>query len=466
MHVSELIRSLGLTRPRRGDGKVAHGHRTIDATTHGHVARRHVGVTSNARARIRALQDSGALKRYSELHPAEFYRLLYAAFPPMAGGDLNAGGGAQPQVQAAIPFTSAAHEHGEPAFVVSANLATTATTLGTGPLNIPAFGYLRHIFLEVVVSGGTGGTIAADGPWNIIQSINFQDVNGANIVGPFGGYELYVANLIGGYAPRSNPVDCPWFVGTAPNPAFYLRVPAELNHTNGLGSLGNQNSSANFQLSVTLNTIANAYSVAPTGTLTVTVRGWLEAWTLPAPVNGRQMPQMQVPPLLGTGQYWTARAQATLVGQNTVGLTRLGNYIRALVFVARDNSAVRSDAVFPDPLIFNWDGVQQWNVSQRFLQQYWYEKTNGTLTRPAGVFALLYNTGGPSDDVGNEDPTLWLPTTTASRLEVTGNSASAGSIQVLTNEVAPVDPDQATRYQFPSGSGAIGANLPPTTVTT
>jgi hypothetical protein len=127
---------------------------------------------------------------------------------------------------------------------------------------------------------------------------------------------------------------------------------------------------------------------------------------------------------------------------------------------------VRSDAVFPDPLIFNWDGVQQWNVSQRFLQQYWYEKTQGTVTRPAGIFALLYNTGGPGDDVGNEDPTLWLPTTTASRLEVTGVSASAGTIQVLTNEVAPVDPDQATRYQFPSGSGAYAANVPPTTTAT
>jgi hypothetical protein len=31
-------------------------------------------------------------------------------------------------------------------------------------------------------------------------------------------------------------------------------------------------------------------------------------------------------------------------------------------------------------------------------------------------------------------------------------------MQILTNEIAPVDADQATRYQFQSGSGAYGVN--------
>lgn len=422
-----------------------------------------------ARSRLRDMEDRGTRRRFERHHPVQFWQLVTDAYPMIAGGSTAAAAQAppQPQAVAAIPFTSSAHEHVEPAFQVSGVLGTTSTVLGTGPLPIPAFGYARHIFLEVVVSGGTGGTIAADGPYNMIQSVNFQDVNGANIVGPFGGYELYLANLIGGYAPNSNPSNAPWFVGTAPNPAFYLRVPCEINHTDGLGALGNQNSAAQFQLSIALNTIANAYSVAPTGTLTVTVRGWLEAWTLPAATDSRGRPQAQVPPLIGTGQYWSARAQATLLGNNTVGLTRLGNYLRALIFVARTAAGVRDDTVFPDPMIFNWDGVQQFNASQRYLQQYWYEHIIGALTRPVGVYALLYNTGGYTDDVGNEQPTLWLPTTSASRLELTGNSALAGSIQVITNEVAPVDPDQATRYQFPNQSGAYGgANLPPTTTTT
>jgi hypothetical protein len=51
----------------------------------------------------------------------------------------------------------------------------------------------------------------------------------------------------------------------------------------------------------------------------------------------------------------------------------------------------------------------------------------------------------------------------SSRLELTGTWAGAGSVQVLTNEIAPVDADQATRFQVPNGSGAYAANVPPTT---
>lgn len=367
----------------------------------------------------------------------------------------------QPAVIAQLPFTASAHEHTEPAFTLSS--AVGAATVAFNPQDIPAYGFIRHIFLEITCAGGTGGTIAADGPWNLIQSLTLQDVNGANIVGPIDGYSLYLANLIGGYAPNQNPANAPWFVSAAPNPAFYLRVPVEISKYDGLGSLANQNASANYKLSITLNTLAAAFSVAPSPVPTVTIKGWLEAWSLPAPTDNRGRPQQQIPPLLGTGQYWSARTQSVLVGNNTVGLTRVGNYIRNLIFVARDASGVRQDTVFPDPMVFNWDGMQIHNASQRYLQQYWYEKVQGALTRPAGVYVLPFNTGGQDDRMGNDPPTLWLPTTQSSRLEITGNSAVAGSVAVLTNEVAPVEENQAERYMFPNASGAYAANGVPTT---
>jgi hypothetical protein len=373
------------------------------------------------------------------------------------------GGGAQnaPEARQLLPFTASAHEHTEPAFTLSS--AVGAATVQFNPQDVPAYGFIRHLFLEVSCTGGTGGTIAADGPWNLIQSLTLQDVNGANIVGPIDGYGLYLANLIGGYAPNQNPANAPWYVGTSPNPSFYLRVPVEISKSNGLGALANQNASANYKLSITLNTLAAGFSVAPSPVPTVTIRGWLEAWTLPAPNDSRGRPQSQVPPLLGTGQYWSQRTQSVLVGNNTVGLTRVGNYIRNLVFVARDASGVRSDAVFPDPMQFNWDGMQIHNASQRYLQQYFFEKLVGAVTRPTGVFVLPFNTGGQDDRAGNDPPDLWLPTSQSSRLEVAGNSAAAGSIQVYTNEIAPVETDQGERYQFGNASGAYAANVPPTT---
>jgi hypothetical protein len=143
-------------------------------------------------------------------------------------------------------------------------------------------------------------------------------------------------------------------------------------------------------------------------------------------------------------------------------MTRVGNYIRAFAFIGRDAGGVRTNASLPDPFQFNWDGMSIFNASQAYMRNYLYEKTNGTLALPVGVLALLYNTAN-SGDIGDEGATLWLPTMQSSRLEVTGTWAGTGSMQVLTNEIAPVDADQATRYQFDSGTGAYAANVPATT---
>lgn len=389
--------------------------------------------------------------------PKEVQAALNMGFRPSIAGGAVAAQGAVP----AAPFTASAHEHVEPAFTVSATPGATVTQFN--PQNVPAYGYVRHLYLDIQATGGVGGTLAADAPWNIIQSITLQDVNGANIVGPMDGYALYLANLVGGYANRSNPQDAPDFVGSAPNPSCFLRVPVEISRKDGLGALANQNAAANYQVAITLNTSANIFSVAPTTAPLITIRAYLEAWTLPAPMDNRGTPQSQVPPMLGTGQYWSTRNQAVAAGANTIGLTRVGNYIRNLVFIARDGTGARADTVFPDPLILNWDGMQVHNASQRYLRQFFYEKTNGILTRPTGVFVLPFDIGGADQALGNETPDLWLPTTQSSRIEATGNSAGAGTVQVLTNEVAPVDADQTTRYQWANGSGAYAANVPPTT---
>jgi hypothetical protein len=79
-----------------------------------------------------------------------------------------------------------------------------------------------------------------------------------------------------------------------------------------------------------------------------------------------------------------ARTQSVLVGANTVGMTRVGNYIRAFGFIGRDASGVRTNASLPDPFQFNWDGMSIINTSQNYMRQKLYESTNGTSRcRPA-----------------------------------------------------------------------------------
>jgi hypothetical protein len=351
----------------------------------------------------------------------------------------------------ALPFIASTHEHTEPAFQFTA--VPGAAVQNINPLDIPAQGYLRAVWLEVSAAGGAGGVASADFPWNLIQSIGLQEVNGSTIITPIDGYALYIANVIGGYSFTNDPAQSPIHVGSSPNPTFYLRVPVEISQKDGLGALANQNAAAQYKLSMAINSIAAAWTTAPTTAPTITVRGWVEAWTLPAATDNRGRPQAQIPPLLGTGQYWSTTTRATIAGANTLAVRRVGNYIRALVWICRDATGARNDAVFPDPFRFNWDGNMIHNASQRYLTSMLRERVNGPFTRPVGVFALPFNHVS-TGRMGNEDPSLWLPTMDTSRLELEGNSAVAGNIQELVNEVAPVETNQAQRYEFPNNTGA------------
>src|SRR5439155_2739070 len=91
--------------------------------------------------------------------------------------------------------------------------------------------------------------------------------------------------------------------------------------------------------------------------------------------------------------------------------------------------------------------------------------TNQALTansRDTGVFAIALS-NVDHGLVGDDDPTLWLPTVQSTRLELTGNSATAGNIQVITGDVAPVEVVPQERFVETSDTGfhpAIGVANP------
>lgn len=384
----------------------------------------------------------------------------------------NAVATAQPSIPA-IPFPAASHRHAELAFQFTAVPGAAVQQLN--PIDIPASGYFRSLFLEVTSTAGTVGVLSTDGPSNFFQSILLQDVNGANIFGPLDGYASALTHVCGGHAFKVHEqvgVADPATIIVGPNPVFSMRIPLEVSQRTGLGALANQNSAANYKLTMAINSEAAITSTPWTVDPTYTVKGWLETWTLPAPQDARNNPQMQVPPLLGTGMFHSSRSKAVSVGNNTVEFTRLGNLLRYIMFIARDVSGVRSAAVFPDPVSFTWDGNNIMSqVSQRYLRTLFNEAilntglaTMGlTPSLPVGVYVLPYNTANQGGRMGDEDPDLYLPTSQSSRLEINGNSAAAGTIQVVTCEVAPYEVTQAERYQQPNASGALmQPNLPTT----
>lgn len=364
----------------------------------------------------------------------------------------QSGAAPAPAAVRAIPFTGAAHEHVESITTTTTTPGTTVATLG--PFDVPAYGYLRHIFLEVSFTGGTvgAGTLSADYPWNALTNIQLLDVNGAPIFGPIDGYAAYQANVWGGYAYRQDPKLSDWYSATF-NGSFFLRIPVEIARHSGLGALANQNAAASYKLSYSVNTIANIYAVAPTTPANVVVKSWLEAWSLPNETDLAGRPQAQIPPAHGTSQYWSQFIKSGIVvGANTTLLPRVGNLIRNIVVIARNGSGVRSDGVMPDPLTLAWDARILTQESQNYRRQKMMESLAGAPTRDTGVFAFPFN-NLVLGHAGDEEANLWLPTVQSTRLELSGSSAVAGSLQIITNDIAPVEVIPSERFVETSASG-------------
>lgn len=389
----------------------------------------------------------------------------------MAGGRTLTRGGTAQGTQgtsrsgppaAMTPFIRASIEHRESMYDSGLKLLTNTGTQDLGSISLPAYGFLRGITLVVSGTGATGGTFTEDGPWNVLQNIMFGEPNGANILQFDTGYSLFLANKYGGYKfpghtdPRSNPVYLQDAVG---NFLFFLRLPFEISGRDGLGSLPNQNSGATFQLRMVLASastgtgITNVYS-ALTLPPTVRVQAYAEEWDQPEGASGG-VPNQTSPPANNTTQFWSATSYATSVGFNQLRLSRIGNYCRNLILINRraGNSRANGEADVPNPTTLYLD-VRPIDVMEtnNWLSQMW--ERYGFGGRAAGgslVAALAKETAGGLDNgvrvydflhdfdqgAGRENRDLWLPTLGSSRIEVQGNWTNAGTLTVLTNDVAP-----------------------------
>lgn len=345
------------------------------------------------------------------------------------------------------PFTRGAMKHREPFFDTAALASANGWQISAQ--DVPSFGYFRGVWVLVNATGGDGTTTAAvakeDAPWSALSNITVADVNGAQIVGPIDGYDLFLINLVGGYLgadPRYSAVYSA--VAVSGNFAFLLWVPIEISERDALGSLPNQNASSTYKFGCTVGVTTNLFSTNPVPTLpSVRVRMWLDAWTQPTPTDLQGNPQAEVPPAFGTTQFWT-RAQFNVnSGDQTVRLTRVGNVIRSLLFVFRTTAPARSTTNFPDPARLQLEGRIVENIGRDLWRFIAYEQSDmivgaadSTNPYPAGVLAYNFDTdlNGKS---GNEMRDLWLPTSQATRLELVGSFGAAGVLTVITNDVAP-----------------------------
>lgn len=366
------------------------------------------------------------------------------------------------QVVAVVPFIRASNEHREPAGIDVSRVITTSDQ-DLGVFDIPAYGYVRRIMLLVTASGGTGGSPAAtlteDAPWSLIKNIALTEPNGAVLSQFDTGYNLHLANKWGGYRHplgsdfRASPTFTN-FGATFASAQFMLSVPVELNLRDALGSLPNQNAGATFKLKLTLAKAADvATGTLPTTLPTVRVRAYAECWDQPEQSTAGATNQT-MPPAMNTTQFWTSQTYSVLAGQNTIRLTRVGNYLRNCIFILRRASTSRAngEADWADPTTLYVDTRPLDIIESNNWKHQMYERTGfgsqyataSAQVAPLNDLAMSLDNGVRVYDFAHEFDGLlgremrdgWLATLSSTRLELQGSFANAGSLTVLTNDVA------------------------------
>jgi hypothetical protein len=341
----------------------------------------------------------------------------------------------------------------------------TTSTQDLPVLNVPPAGFLRGLYVIVETLAGNTGTVSVaftpDGPFNVLSSIALEDVNSQPILGPFTGYDLYLVNKYGGYVFQNDPkmASSPAFFqvtgagttaaspGTAQGGAytFILRLPVELVARDGLGSLPNKSGTSMFKVRMRISATATVYATAPGSTWVTRVRIQQYNWWDPPSADLRGRALAQNPPAVQTTQYWSKASFSVAASQSRQGLERVGFLIRNIVFILRDANGSRTasgDANFPDPFTLQFEAIQQIVRLKTLWTKMMSEYYGYTAAKEAagGLDLGVYVESFCRDfslAPGSETRMGYLGTSSASRLEVQGTFGGAGTLDVLTNDVAP-----------------------------
>lgn len=341
--------------------------------------------------------------------------------------------GSSGAVRRLVPFVRAARQGIEPMDDRSFTLGTTTQT--AQDLRVPPMGYLRSIVMDVTVTGGIATwTYTADAPYNLFSDITLVDANGRPIVGPISGYNLFLVDKWLGNSYDSSPANSPLFtIPTSGNFSFQLRVPVEVSERDGLGALPNTNATEAYRLSYVVQPTATVMS-GGTGTIVVRVRTHAEYWFPPAAVDALGNPQEQTPPAVNGVQTITVATPAIAVGEQRVRLTRTGGYIRLLLAVVRDSGA-RSNTPYPDTLRMERDGQMLSNLTNRINQFYARERSGYAPDTGLLLWDFEHDLDGK---IGYGMRDQWLPTTTATRVEIVGTFAgTTPTMQLITIDYQP-----------------------------
>src|SRR5271157_1789728 len=117
-----------------------------------------------------------------------------ANLPGGQQGSINSGG-----TSSALPFMSSTRRHREQMALANAVIPPVGTGFAASQIqeqSVPAYGFLRGLWIRVVAAGGTGAgaAAAADSPFNFLGAVSITDPDGAPIYSVNSGYTAFLVH--------------------------------------------------------------------------------------------------------------------------------------------------------------------------------------------------------------------------------------------------------------------------------
>lgn len=309
----------------------------------------------------------------------------------------------------------------------------------------PAGGYLRNLRLTITSSTAgvaTAGVLAADGPWNVIQSLLFRDPLGQPILN-LDGFGLYLINKYSGQTAegfQADPANLPNFdISAADTGAFNfeLTLPLELDSA-AYCALSSLNAAAEPSIDIVLANEAAVFSTLSGNNPTLSIRIDQPFWAVP--VNDASL----APPDAGSSAQWTQVKGNQSVASGAAGDVvnpRVGTWMHTLIAVMRDNTNARIDG-YGSQLTLQLDGVPVLieQVTERVNEMARF--TDGQV-RPDGVIAWTFRDAVKSIISLADTHDLLMPTTPATLMELLTDGAvianSPATIQFYVGQLFPVN---------------------------
>jgi hypothetical protein len=324
-----------------------------------------------------------------------------------------------------------------------------ATTAGVMPeAAVPPGDWLQEVTMIVTAtSAGNAAAVAVqpDAPFVVFSEVAFLDAAG-NTVHALSGYNLWLVNLLGGYKYQSDLTKSPSYVtpvlgagATGGSFSFTIRIPVQIIDREFIGAYPNAASNAVTRIRLTLNTLANIYSVLPTNAPTVNVKMIETGAVIPADTSPAGTPYAPEPAGAGTFQQWTQnRYDLNTVGRRTFPHNRKGQTYRGLILVTRNAAGARIDTILNE-VRFSVDDVASLRGPWTYARHCTWERQNlvAAADLPAGV-AMVDFAHEWDGKVGGELRDAWVITAPGSKVEFELDVAVVGTLEVITNEVIPV----------------------------